>query len=1117
MRPTRQFRRPAARLRKIAAGLTLFLIVLSAIALALPGYIDWNRFKGEIEIQASAITGRRVFINGAVGFSLLPRPELFMENVTLANSEGATDPIMLSLERLEAHLDILPLFSGKIQVANFRIVAPVLMLEILPDGASNWIWQPGGAQDNSPDIRFDRVVIERGSLRYQNRATGSGLRLTEMDVQLNAVSFRGPFEAAGSLKLQEAPVNLNARIGAIQTGRATPIDVKTVLNGGTTINFSGIYSPDGTISGNLNSQGTDLTQLTAAMALTGIPVTSGVRPGFLRLPYKIESSLSAGPGIVTFDDIKMRLNDNMLTGRFMVDTHEKPTFEIIVGASSFDMDALPVPIAASANTSGAPNLPIDQFKIPHDLDGVVRINAKAVKLNGGYMRDVNAAVSISQGVAALDEMRGQLPGGTAAKLSGKVKMTGDLPHFAGRLDLSAQNLRGLLGWLGYALPKVPDRSLGRAEMTGLLELSPQRVELQEISAEVDSSKLTAGLALAWRDRPGLGIDLHVDQLNMDNYLPEEAGLAQNTQPTDNTKPDVGTPWTVARRLAGRFDSNFRLSIDRLIYRGVPVSGFEVDGALAGDTLAINSFAVADLAGSAISLSGIFSNFMTLPEGEINLRLASRDLGGLARTTGLTVPMPWAQLGNSSIEARFLLANDTVEAAIDSRFEDTRVQLNGALSEFSSRTSGPSGPAPALKAHISLANPSLTKFAAQTGLEITPEPAEEAAGVNLNADITATSDETSLSAVNGAIGTVPVQGKAEWRRTGARPMLQAEIHAGEIIAGNFSEVWKQSGGAAPPQDQRLPWSGAPFNFVALNQFDADLILDAGRISTGFYDFIKPALQINIREGMAELKQFTATLRGGEASANASLHYGGNTPELNAAWKLQGMNLEAPGGSLSDAPAMTGSVDFSGSIKGAGASSFAIVSNLEGKARLTARNGFIQGIDLPAFGDQLGRLERAADFSSLLDTVLKSGKTAYQRIDVPFVIRQGVAQSTEPQISIDSVTGGLDASIDLPRYWLNAESSLTLNAHMNAPPLGIAYIGPLNTPSLLLRTGRLENYFTQALLSKSLQRVISKSEPPAAPAAAPQTPPPPPAPPAQKDNSAKGFLNGILDGLSGGKGQ
>jgi hypothetical protein len=70
---------------------------------------------------------------------------------------------------------------------------------------------------------------------------------------------------------------------------------------------------------------------------------------------------------------------------------------------------------------------------------------------------------------------------------------------------------------------------------------------------------------------------------------------------------------------------------------------------------------------------------------------------------------------------------------------------------------------------------------------------------------------------------------------------------------------------------------------------------------------------------------------------------------------------------------------------------------------------------------------------------------------------------------------------------------------------------------LRTDRLENYFTQTLMSKSLERVINNRNAQTAPAVAipppappvPQQAPPPPAP--REQGAARKVLDGILNGL------
>ena len=1118
MRPARKFKRPATRFRKLVSGLAILLIGLAGAALILPGYIDWNRFKSEIEAQASAVTGRGVKINGSIGFRLFPRPELSLEQVSIANGGETIAPVLLSLDRLEAHLGVVPLFSGKIQVANFRIIAPVLNLETSPDGVHNWIWRGAPMQAGSADIRFDQVVIERGVLQYHNRKTGFDAQLANMNVQLEADSLRGPFEASGAATLRGVPVTLTTCIGNLQSGRRTPLEVKTILDGDAAVIFSGELSSDGDISGQLNSQGTDLKGLITVLARMGVPLFSDAPPGLLRLPYRLEAGLAVARDRITVEKSRLSLNENILTGGMVWNTGEASSFDISIAAASLDLDAVSTANPPGYATLGALIPSFSQFEIPPHLKGVMRINARAVKLNNGHVRDVNLALGVAGGTIAIENISAQLPGSTVAKFTGKVLAIEGQPRFTGAFEARTQYLRGLLGWLGITTPNIPERSLSQAGITGLLELSPQQANFGELVAEIDSSKLSGSVSVALRERLALGILMHVDQWNLDNYLPIENASPANAVAVQE---GGGSLWGAARSLAERHDSNFELSVDNLVYRGVPISDLEADGALIGGALSINRFSVADLTGSAFSLSGIFSNLITRPEGEVNLRLVSNDLTGLARTAGVTLPLPGTQLGKTRIDARLLLANDALEAVIDSHFGGTNLKLNGAISGFAPGLVAPLEAKPEVKAHLSIVNPSLRKFVAQSGMTLNPDPMQEAAGINLSVDIAGTYDETRLTALTGAIGVIPLQGAALWRRTETRPMLQAEIGAGDIVLENFLESEKAVSGKLATKNQQVPWSGAPIDLSLLDQFNADIKLAATRFAAGGYDVVRPSLQIGTDQGKVEIKLLSGVLFGGEARANARLRRADATPEFDASWTLLGIDVEAASAALLGSPALTGKLDFSGNIKGAGASSFAIVSSLEGHAQFSASNGYIQGVDLPAFASRLTELQRAADFTGAVEGVLLAGKTRYQRINAPLTISQGVAQSMETEISIDTVTTGLTASVDLPRYWINAEASLTMNAHMNAPPLGIAHIGPLNNPETSVRTDRLENFFTQALVSKSLQRVINNRDAApavAAPAVAPAPPSPPPPPPlVERDNAAKKILNGILDGISGGKNQ
>lgn len=100
-------------MRKVLIGAIAVVVLLLAAALLAPGFIDWNRYKDRIQAEAEAATGRKLTIAGDIRLSLLPFPQLRVQDVRFANAPGAAVPEMASLKALEVDVAFGPLLSGR--------------------------------------------------------------------------------------------------------------------------------------------------------------------------------------------------------------------------------------------------------------------------------------------------------------------------------------------------------------------------------------------------------------------------------------------------------------------------------------------------------------------------------------------------------------------------------------------------------------------------------------------------------------------------------------------------------------------------------------------------------------------------------------------------------------------------------------------------------------------------------------------------------------------------------------------------------------------------------------------------------------------------------------------
>jgi len=105
-------------MKKVLIAVVVVLIAAVAGVLIVPGFIDWNNYKGQITARVKSATGRDLVIGGDIKVSILPFPVLEVEDVRLSNLKGAAAKDMVRLKTLKVSIAFGPLLSGNIQVKS---------------------------------------------------------------------------------------------------------------------------------------------------------------------------------------------------------------------------------------------------------------------------------------------------------------------------------------------------------------------------------------------------------------------------------------------------------------------------------------------------------------------------------------------------------------------------------------------------------------------------------------------------------------------------------------------------------------------------------------------------------------------------------------------------------------------------------------------------------------------------------------------------------------------------------------------------------------------------------------------------------------------------------------
>jgi len=651
----------------LIALIVLLVLAVGAVLIG-PSLIDWNVYKDRATVEVRKATGRDFRIEGDLSLSVLPTPTLTAVGVHLGNVEGGTTPEMVALRAVQVRVALLPLIEGRVEVESVILVEPTIVLERLADGRDNWSFEPapsgdGGATVALPgatppagagppfEVQLNDLRIQQGVLIYRDAAAGTEERIDEIDATVAAGSLDGPYRLAGSLRARGMPLDVEIGIGALQEDRAIPVSAAIGIKDAGAAEFSGIvagYPNEPRVTGQLEAAGEDLAAIVTA--------AGGVGPAALARPFGVEGTLTGSETAVALNDLSLRLGDTLATGAIDADLEATPQVNVVLNIGQIDLDALlATPPAVDNDTALVTGVPTEEetapapvavpsFALPGDVLGTVEIKVDAATYRRNVVRQVRLAAELANGEVTVSQAAALLPGGSDVTLFGTILAANGQPKFEGQVEANSDNLRGLLDWLAVDVGAVPADRLRRLSAAANVAATPDNLTLTGIDVQVDVSRLRGGVAIALRDRPGFGVGLSLDKINLDAYLPPApAAAAAPATAADGTTP---APPAAAPALSEQlgalaaldpFDAILQLQAGNVTYRGTALNGLKLDGTLQGGALALRELAAADIGGNGIALAGTLTDLGEAPRADLELTLDARNAPALMALLDVELP------------------------------------------------------------------------------------------------------------------------------------------------------------------------------------------------------------------------------------------------------------------------------------------------------------------------------------------------------------------------------------------------------------------------------------------------------------------------------------------------
>lgn len=431
-----------------------WLTALGVVALALAALIalwDWNWFKGPVERQVEARTGRKLEIGGNLDVELGRVPVIRADALSFANAPWAKQPLMASAQRLELAIELWPLLKGEIRIPDIRLTQPRVYLQSDREHGGNWVFKSAGGGELPT---FRRIWIDDGRMQFLDPADKTDIRLDIASRAPRREDAAPPVEVEGKGRWKNNAFTLQGRAESPLELRDTQNPYRLNLHaaaGATRAHARGeLVDPFHLRDFDLQFalSGKNLADLYPLIGVA-IPPTP---------PYALDGRLRRSDALWRYDGFTGKVGDSDLSGNASVDTAGKrPYLRADLASRRLDFDDLAGFVGAApqqgrgestnpelaaqharqdASARLLPDTPYRLDKL-RSMDADVKLKAARIEAPGWPLDDMQARLLLEDGLLKLDPLDFGVADGD---IRSTVVMDARAPTLRTRADIRAQRL-----------------------------------------------------------------------------------------------------------------------------------------------------------------------------------------------------------------------------------------------------------------------------------------------------------------------------------------------------------------------------------------------------------------------------------------------------------------------------------------------------------------------------------------------------------------------------------------------------------------------------------------------------------------------------------------------------
>ncbi len=307
------------------------VVVLIVIVIALPFFVDVNRFKPTLETDLTAALGRKVEV-GNIGLSILSGG-VTVDDVSIADDPAFSQSPFLQAKEVKAGVALLPLiFSGRLAVSSFTVTDP--QVSLLHSASGKWNFSSlGGASKASQSQSSGTTNLSVEELKISNAtivvgtpgAHGKTQTYQGVNIEASDLSYTSQFPFTFSAKTPgDGTVSLDGKAGPIDPTDAaqTPLDAKIEVKN-LDLAKTGFLDPASGLggivdfSGDLTSDGREM-KSNGTVSVNKVKLVAGGSPASVpvNVDYATAYEVASQKGTLTQGDVHIGKALAALTGTY---------------------------------------------------------------------------------------------------------------------------------------------------------------------------------------------------------------------------------------------------------------------------------------------------------------------------------------------------------------------------------------------------------------------------------------------------------------------------------------------------------------------------------------------------------------------------------------------------------------------------------------------------------------------------------------------------------------------------------------------------------------------------------------------------------------------------------